>query len=398
MVNIKERVEEWLENIEKTKLIKREFQIPETSDIKAIVGPRRAGKTYYLFQLAKKFFKEKEVVYINFDDIFFSKAKVEEWKLFFKKLEKNTLLLLDEVQNWQEWGKWLRTLHDENKFDIYITGSTSKLLIKEVSTNLRGRYISKLFLPLSFREFLKIKESTAGRRELDEYLKYGGFPEVIKEGAINKEEKLRSIFTTTFYRDFVERYRTKEIETAKVVIEDIISATASSLSISKLHRKLRNLGIMLSKRTLWKYYNQMKESFLFFDIPSLVFSKYKERVLPRKVYSIDLGISNIFRAIPLGAKIETAVAHELLRKGKGSLYYILSHNYEIDFAIRSNSSVELMEVAAIVDNTHIKKLEDSTKYLPKFLKINRLSIINLEEELKSQNIEIKPLVKWLSKK
>ena len=395
MVNIKERVEEWLDNIKKVKLIKREFKVPTTSDIKAIVGPRRAGKTYYLFQLAKEFSKEKSIAYINFDDIFFSKATVEEWKHFFNGLEKGTVLLLDEVQNWEEWGRWLRTLHDEKKFDIYVTGSSSKLLIKEISTNLRGRYTSKLFLPFSFKEFLKIKKAPASKKILKEYLRYGGFPEVIKEDIVNKEEKLRSIFATTFYRDFVERYKIREIETAKIVIENILSATASLISISKLHKQLKSLGIKLSKRTLWKYYVQMKDSFLFFDIPPLVFSKYKERLLPKKVYSIDLGISNIFRTVPLGARIETVVAHKLLRERKGSLYYISDDECEIDFGVRSDSSINLLEVAAIVDNAHINKLKKAPKHLPKFLKVKKMSIISLEEEFEIEGMKVKSLMNWL---
>jgi len=310
-------------------------------------------------------------------------------------LEKGTVLLLDEVQNWKEWGKWLRTLHDEKKFDIYVTGSSSKLLIKEISTNLRGRYVSKLFLPFSFKEFLKIKKAPPSKKMLEEYIRYGGFPEVIKEKVVNKEEKLRAIFATTFYRDFVERYKIREMETAKIVIENILSATASLISISKLHKQLRSLGVTLSKRTLWKYYTQMKDSLLFFDVPPLVFSKYKERLLPRKVYSMDLGISNLFRKIPLGAKIETVVAHKLLQKKEGSLYYVSGDGYEIDFAVRSNSSVNLLEVAAIVDNTHINKLKNTPKRLPKFLKVKKMNIISLEEEFEIQGVEVKSLMGWL---
>jgi len=255
MVNIRERVEEWSEKIKRIKVKKRDFFIPNTTDVKAIVGPRRAGKTYYLFQLFQEFMRDRDVLYLNLDDIFLLKASVEEWKTFFNSLDKETVLLLDEVQNLPNWGKWIRTLHDEMKFNIYITGSSSKLLLQEISTELRGRYISKLFLPLSFREFLKFKGRGTKEELLREYMQYGGFPEVVLEKEeLNKVEKLKSIYLATFYRDFVDRYRIRESVLANFILEELLASTSSLISISRLHKKLLSQGIEVSKRTLWKYY------------------------------------------------------------------------------------------------------------------------------------------------
>jgi len=378
MVNIRERVEEWSEKIKRIKVKKRDFFIPNTTDVKAIVGPRRAGKTYYLFQLFQEFMRDRDVLYLNLDDIFLLKASVEEWKTFFNSLDKETVLLLDEVQNLPNWGKWIRTLHDEMKFNIYITGSSSKLLLQEISTELRGRYISKLFLPLSFREFLKFKGRGTKEELLREYMQYGGFPEVVLEKEeLNKVEKLKSIYLATFYRDFVDRYRIRESVLANFILEELLASTSSLISISRLHKKLLSQGIEVSKRTLWKYYELMKDSLLFFDVSAFVFSMHKRRIMPKKVYAFDLGIVGIIRNLPLGAKLEALVAQELLRKEK-ELFYLPCGEKEVDFVVKKGRCVDLIEVSVYADEDHRRKLLSSKKCIPPYFEVGNSTLISMD--------------------
>ncbi len=409
MVNeLRERLLLWKE-WEPPKIIKREIRIPETKDIIAIIGPRRAGKTYFMFQVIKelldKGIPKENILYINFDDIIFRRYDLKKilevyYELFNPKGQ--IFLFLDEIQNLKDWPIWLRTLHDQG-YKIFVTGSSSKLLLREIAKELRGRYISKILLPFSFREFLKVKNfeflDTPEKRGklknlLLEYLKFGGFPEVtFLENKIDKREKLLSIFETTFYRDLVERYRIREIEIAKELLEFLISNISNLISITKIHNTFRTFGINVSKRTLWKYYNYMLESLIIFETKIFTYSKRKEMLSPRKIYANDLGIANLPKEQKIGTLMENLVYLELFRKGLEPRYYLVN-NKEIDFVFKENGKIKAIEVTYELDNEHIRKLEEAIK------RLNAEGIIitwDYEEEITKNNrkIRITPLWKWL---
>ena len=391
MVNIKRWMDERLELILETKIkVQREVKFPEVRDIKAIVGPRRSGKTFYLYQMAQKMEREKQIVYINFDDIALYNLSPSDWMKLFKTLDKGTVLLLDEVQSLHNWGRVLRSLHDSLKFDIFVTGSSSKLLIKEISSQLRGRYISKMFLPFSFREFLKAREMNI-KEAFEEYLKYGGFPEVVMSDGAEKREKLLSILESTFYRDFVERTGVREEIVGRILMEKLISSTSYLFSISKTKRQLDSLGIRLSKRTVWKYVNGLIEAFMVFLSTPYVFSKQKEFQMQKKIYASDTGIANLIKKIPTGAIIETAVALELLRRGE-ELRYLPLDKREIDFSLIRGNKARIIEVCVEEDEEHLRKLEEGKKKLSK--------IFNVKEELLTlESYERgKDIIKWFLRK
>ena len=182
-------------------LIERDYPIELSKNIIAIIGPRRAGKTYFLFQVAKTLMKrgfaKDNIAYIDFEDIRLRGLKPEDYSSFvkvlheiFKEKGRKIVLLLDEVQNLENWESWIRSLHNTGNYYIFVSGSSSKLSAREIPTQLRGRYISRLILPLSFKQFLKFKgfepkylevPEMKGKllRLLNEYLTFGGFPEVV---------------------------------------------------------------------------------------------------------------------------------------------------------------------------------------------------------------------------
>ena len=194
--------------------IRRELEVSLTEKkIISLVGPRRAGKTWYFYYL---FQKVPSPIYINLEDIAFRNLSPEEFfeviKIFSEIKYPPKTLLLDEVQNLKDWSVLIRSLYDRG-FKIFITGSSSKLLPKEVSTQLRGRTLTYILLPFSFREFLKTKKTKPQIEMFEErgvllgflreYLIYGGFPEVVLSQ--NKErilkEYLEEIFTKTLWKD-----------------------------------------------------------------------------------------------------------------------------------------------------------------------------------------------------
>ena len=409
-----ERLSLW-KDFELPNIIERELRIPETADIIAVYGPRRAGKTYFMFQMMKNLIEngipKENILYVNFDDIIFRKYDVKKifnayFELFNPKGE--IYLFLDEIQNLTDWPIWLRTLYDEG-YRIFITGSSSKLMIQEIAKELRGRYTSRLILPFSFREFLKLNKfefidtyvkSGEIKNFLREYLTFGGFPEVISiKNRLDKREKLLSIYETTFYRDFVERYKVREIEIAKVLLEFILSNTSKAFSITKIHNTFKTMGINVSKRTLWKYYNEMIESLLFFEVNIFTYSKRKEILFPRKVYSVDTGISNLAKTQIESILAENIIFLELLRRNNNIYYYLTKSRKEIDFYIPNRSM--LIEVSLEYDDEHIKKLKEAMNEL----KINEAYIITWDHEDEKEfnysgkiyRIKFIPLWKWLLK-
>ncbi len=417
MVNeLRERLLLWKE-WEPPKLIKREISIPETKDIMAIIGPRRAGKTYFMFQIIKnlteKGIPRENILYINFDDIVFRKYDLKKiLEVYFEVFNPKgqVYLFLDEVQNLRDWSIWLRTLYDQG-YKIFVTGSSSKLLLKEIASELRGRYISKILLPFSFKEFLRAKNfefsETSEKRGrlknlLEEYLKFGGFPEVIfLENKIDKREKLSSIFETTFYRDLVERYRVREIEVARYLLEYLASNVSNFVSITKIHNNLKSLGVHVSKRTLWKYYNFMLESLLIFECKIFTYSKKKEMISPRKIYTPDLGISNLLKEYKIGSLIECAVFLELFRHNIEPKY-LLINSREVDFVIKGNKGWKVIEVTYDVDEEHTKKVFEAMRKLKTSEGIIITWDYEDEREIKwfgkRGKIKFIPLWKWLLNK
>ena len=250
-------VEQYLIDFQKKefpKLIYRALKLSLGKKINAIIGPRRAGKTYYLHQIMQDMIKsgknKEDMIYLNFEstklfDINFKEIKevIHLHKRLFQKA-KNPALFLDEPQNILNWEKAVRELDDEG-CKIFISGSSSKLLSKEIATSLRGRSISHLLLPFSFREFLNLKEFHASKLTsseektkilalLDEYLEFGGFPEVVLEQ--DKDTKLKiieSYFDLTVFRDIVERHGIKDSMLIKWLIKSVASSYTKEISINK---------------------------------------------------------------------------------------------------------------------------------------------------------------------
>ncbi|MFH1454601.1 MAG: AAA family ATPase [Armatimonadota bacterium] len=180
----------------------RELKIPlSINKIISIYGPRRSGKSFYLYTVIKKLIKDQipkeRIFYLNFEDDRILPLDVKDlnsfmeayFELYPDNKEKEVYLFFDEIQNITNWELFIRRIHDKEKVKIFITGSSSKLLSKEIATSLRGRTISYPLYPLSFNEFLKFNgveleknfEYTPQRFQIkklfETYMQWGGaFP------------------------------------------------------------------------------------------------------------------------------------------------------------------------------------------------------------------------------
>ncbi|CAA6821172.1 MAG: Predicted ATPase, partial [uncultured Sulfurovum sp.] len=152
------------------RIVPRDYEIPMTTKkIVSLIGVRRSGKTYILFSLIEKLRKRidpQNIVYINFEDDRLFPLKLKNlddlmegyYELYPEKREEKVYLFLDEVQNVEGWEKYIRRIGDTLNLQLYITGSSSKLLSSEIATSLRGRTITYEVFPFSFKEYLRHKE------------------------------------------------------------------------------------------------------------------------------------------------------------------------------------------------------------------------------------------------
>src|SRR3989344_4300528 len=146
------------------KIVERELSIPETNKIVSIIGSRRAGKTFYFYQLMKKLNVPKDkILYINFEDDRIMPLALKDmdslleayFELYPNNKKSKIYLFFDEIQNIDKWEVYIRRIYDNENVKIWVTGSSSKLLSKEIATSLRGRTLAFELYPLSFKEFLQ---------------------------------------------------------------------------------------------------------------------------------------------------------------------------------------------------------------------------------------------------
>jgi len=187
------------------------------------------------------------------------------WDVFYEIYPENkkqkVWLFFDEIQNVKNWELFIRNILDNENAQVFISGSSSKLLSKEIATALRGRTLSYLILPFSFSEFLKLKkfvykkylssEEQANLKNLfNRYFSYGGYPEVL---LYPKEQKriIDEIIEVTIYRDLIERYKIRNIKALKLMFNYLIKA--KEFSTHKLYNFLKSLNIKIIKNSLYNY-------------------------------------------------------------------------------------------------------------------------------------------------
>ncbi len=326
-------------------------------DILAVIWPRRAGKTYFMYQIIEELIlnvKKEDIVFINFEDyrihhftmIHFSDIIDAHYELYGKKPK---YLFFDEIQNIRDYGKALRTFKDQ-WYRIIISWSSSKLLIEEISTELRGRYSHILMLPLSFREILTYRNFDTKNieyslrkgdlmNEFTSYLENGWFPALLDKNLSAKKKTLENYYETIFYKDVLERHSIKARFLFEYLMKYVLDSYATTFSIGKFHEYLVNQKIEWSKKTLANYFHHLEEAFFMISVDRFSFSPRKSLLSPKKIYLSDNGftlLSNNY-SDNLGKKLENLYAIHLFRNEKQ--FYYFQKKWECDFVIKNGNSI-----------------------------------------------------------
>ena len=395
--------------------MRRELEVPVDSDfIISIIGPRRAGKTYYLFILREML---SDCLYLNFEDsrLYDSTYRdIREIIRIFIEIQGKVpqYLLLDEIQNVRGWEIAVRELHDLRKYRIFITGSSSKLLSKEIATQLRGRALTYLLLPFSFREFLNAKnmrlenltrdEEAKIRNMLREYLEYGGFPDVVKNDY--KVNILREYSDLILFRDFIERHRIRSIEVARALHSYIIQNFSREMSIRRIYNRLKSANMRVSKDSVYSYVSKLEDTLFFYFLSRYSKKAHLRESWPKKVYLCDTGMTKVMKySEDYGRLMENAVFLELLRKKNlhplWDIYYYRTGDYEVDFVIKEGSEItECIQVTYASDKDEIERREiRALKKAGEESGCENKTVITWDYEEEGE-INYIPLWEWLLKK
>ena len=257
------------------KYISRESKIKglESDLIKIIMGPRRAGKSFFSIH----YLRNSNFGYINFDDEKLINLNNYDELISAINLVYNNpkILLFDEIQNLENWELFVNRLQRQG-YNLIITGSNSKLLSKELATHLTGRHFQIYIFPFSFKEYIKLdnKELTTLeiKEKLTNFLIVGGYPEPYIKN-LDYVEYLRTLFNSIIYKDIIKRYSiraTNEIDDLALFLLSNITKEYSYLSLTK------NIKIK-SSHTVKKYINYLEESFIFFNVNRFSY-KLKEQL------------------------------------------------------------------------------------------------------------------------
>lgn len=324
------------------------FDFMDMRHILILKGIRRCGKTTIAKQLMKRLLdrkiKKEQILYVNFEDMNFAdKLHIDLLEEIFNayaaytKNKRRAYCFLDEVQRIPDWERWIRTKYDQNQnIKFIVTGSSAYLLDKELSTLLTGRNITFEIMPLSFKEFISFKRNG----EIEEYLSFGGFPEVVLEKSEDRKRQiLNQYFIDIIHRDIVDRHKIRNANELIAIAKYLISTPGSRVSVNKLSK---TFGI--TKNTIALYISYMIDAYLLLEVRFFSFSakvRYDVARLP-KYYVIDNGLVNIstmqyFKN--LGQLYENAVLLKLYRTKRklDDVMYWSELKSEVDFIINEKA-------------------------------------------------------------
>jgi uncharacterized protein len=345
------------ESQSKKTLFPRELKIDlefhrQTGKIAAILGSRRAGKSTYLLQLHRALgLRKQQGIWIDFTEYLWQDFRKEDWKTLWEvSLEVDAsfepVFFLDEIQQLPDFASGLRYLQNQNCL-IFITGSNSSLFGKSMAESLRGKVLSYQLFPLSFSEFLLFhhwqetppfdsRQRARLNTLLDEYLLWGGFPEVVlAEEPELKRHLLQSYVDTMLLRDVVDRHEIKNIDLVERLFQKALLSFTKTFSVHRWYNDFKSQGRRLSKDTLYDYLSYLEESLFLITI-----SNQANPSAARKIYLVDNGLYQTLRNKPdTGQLWENACFLELLRNGEKPDFW-LDDKGEIDFV----TETELIQV------------------------------------------------------
>lgn len=384
-----------------------------------LVGVRRSGKSYMLYQRIQQLLHEgkqwDEMLYLNFEDERLENFTVEDFNRLLECHQemygKRPMLFLDEIQNIEHWEKFARRMADAN-YTIFITGSNAKMLSGEINTTLGGRFLTSEVYPYSFVEYANVHGvslqandllSTEGRsaavRYFNEYLRDGGLPASALLPA--KRNYLSSVFQKIYLGDIIARNGITNVAGIRVLIRKIAESVCRPISFNRINNLLSSVGGKLSLATTIKYIEYCEDAWLLMRLRNYT-ACLADKESNCKYYFIDNGILNLFLIDKDAMLLENVVALQLFRKYGHDVdnerVFFYNENFEVDFYIPEDE-LAIQVCYSLRDEETLNREVDALKRLPKRLECRRRIILSFDEETSIVDqygtIEIIPCWKWM---
>lgn len=413
------------------RMTRRDIRMPDIPNkAVAVIGMRRAGKTTCLWQLLADRLAQgtgrEGLLYFGFEDERLAGMSVSDLNLLVEEYyrlnpdwrdRRRASFFLDEIQNVPGWETFVRRLLDSEQIDLFVSGSSARLLSREVATSMRGRAVEARVYPFSFREYLRHRgrepemaiqritkaERSSLEKDLRDYLTTGGFPEAQNLDRRDRHELLQGYVDVVMLRDVIERHAVSHPVALRWMVRQLLGNAAGAFSVNKFHGDLKSQGIAVAKDTLHDYLGYLEDTFLVRLITVATDSERRRMVNPRKVYPIDPGLIPVFDRsgkANLGHALETAVMLELERRSIEVAYVHTPSGYEVDFLARlPDGGEELIQVCASLDDAatrdrEVRALLDASSHHPRAT----LRIISIDIPLRlniPQGITVSAATDWM---
>lgn len=389
-------------------LIKKKAPLPH---IIVLTGLRRSGKSTILRQLIKKYYSDENFYYVNFEDERLFNFQAEDFNKIYEVLlelfGKKKTFFIDEIQNIDNFELFVRRFYDEG-FKFYITGSSAKLLSKELGTKLTGRHVDINITPFSFKEFLKFKELEITKQKIyetekkieiiklfNEYLINGGMPEFVH---FKDKEILTRIYEDIINKDVIVRYDIKNTLQLRELYQYIVTNLANKFSYNNLAKLLD----IKSPHTIKKFLGYLEETHFLKILTPLEYSPKKLILSEKKPYIVDNGFIGIISTKftkDAGWLLENLVFNSL--KDFNVNYH--EGKFECDFIVSKDKKIlGAIQVCLDLNNKNKEReINGLIEAMDKF-NLNQGMILTMDQEeeidINNKKIFIKPIWKTLLKK
>lgn len=394
------------------KLIKREYlkeliEVIGTPDIKVITGVRRSGKSK-LLEMFKNYIieniKDYNIIDINFNLVKFDNLRdyislnnyIEKHYI----VGKNNFVLIDEVQMCKEFERTINSLHAEEKYDIYITGSNAFLLSSDLATLFTGRTYEIQVYPFSFKEFMKYFNYESAQDAFEKYVLEGGMAGSYIYNDVNKKYNyINEVYNALIVRDIQQKYNIQNISLMDSLTEFMMDNVSNLTSYRKIANILNQASINTNDKTIANYINYLCDAFAFYKIRRYDIQGKRYLSSVDKYYLVD----QTFKYAKLGTKnmnygriYENIVAIELLRRGY-EIYVGELYNAEVDFvAMKMNEKIYVQVSDNISDDkTFEREVRPLLKIKDAYPKI--LIARTRHDDYQYEGIQIYDLANWLLK-
>jgi predicted AAA+ superfamily ATPase len=302
-------------------LTRRDIRVPEIKGkAVAVIGMRRSGKTSFLHQIRSDLIKEgrssERLIYFNFEDERLAGLRADQLRLipdthlrlYPQPTDEPVTFFLDEIQVVPGWETFARRLLDEGEAELFVSGSSAKLLSREIATSMRGRGWEVQVYPFSFREYLrhhdldipyKMEHLSAQQSVLiDQYfaqwLNNGGLPEAQGLEPTDQRQLIQGYVDVLMLRDVIERHGVSNVTALRWLVRRLLGNPGSLFSITKFEADLKSQGISVGRETLYEMLDHLEDAFLLRTVQVATDSQKRRQVNPTKPYPADQAFGNVF--------------------------------------------------------------------------------------------------------